>query len=275
MLVYPSGVDVSSSSLRSLSTLSAAAPSCDRLPLAASEPRPPGPARTRSPADGTHVCPARGRIRYRNHDRLLVCHRGCRTHGSPRAHPGRCDPGRVDEGLRDPRRHTPADRPHRRGPALLLRETQEARDEPAGPHGSLRPAAVGLAGPARRRPRCPRGPRADIMPGSSSPSHHFSMRGSSWRRTGRRPAAARTGRYWAHVPGAAVPSATQSSCSRQVPSLVSVTSEPDGRLRSSLLPVGSVDSAVSGLERVVMRAKVPSPTDRPQPRPGSRLKTRL
>lgn len=96
--------------------------------------------------------PARGRIRYRNHDRLPVCHGGCRTPGSSRSPPpGRSDPGRVDEGVRDPRRHTPVDRPHRCGPALLLRETQEARDEPAGPHGSLRPA-VGLAGPARLCP---------------------------------------------------------------------------------------------------------------------------
>ena len=157
MLVYPSGVDVSSSALRLLST---------RL----RQHRRAIGSRWRRLSAGrqalltlahlrTHLCTACGRVRRRDHDRLPVCHRGCRTPGRPRAHPDRRDTGRVDEGVRDPRRHPPADRSHCRRQAFLLWETQEARHERAGPHGSLRPTSLGLTGPTRRRPRCPCGSR--------------------------------------------------------------------------------------------------------------------
>ncbi len=90
LLVYPSGVGVQFRPAFPGHS-SAAAPSRNRFPLASAERRPPGPAHARPPAGGTHPCPARDRVRRRNHDRLPVCHRDCRALGRPRAHSGRRD----------------------------------------------------------------------------------------------------------------------------------------------------------------------------------------
>lgn len=68
--------------------------------------------------------------------------------------------GGVDEGVRPAGRDAAADRPNRRRPAFLLGQAQETRDERAGDRRSFRPPAVGLAGPARSRPRRPCRPRA-------------------------------------------------------------------------------------------------------------------
>ncbi|MDO0932263.1 transposase family protein [Streptomyces sp. DG2A-72] len=54
----------------------------------------------------------------------------------------------MGEGVPDPGRHAPADRPHRRGPAVLLRQTQEARNVQviADPCGRLLWASPALPG---------------------------------------------------------------------------------------------------------------------------------
>lgn len=84
MLVYPSGVDVSSSALRFLSTRlrqhrRAIGSRWRRLSVGS------GPARARPSAGGAHIHPARSRIRHRNHDRLPVRHRSRRPLGRPRS----------------------------------------------------------------------------------------------------------------------------------------------------------------------------------------------
>lgn len=52
-------------------------------------------------------------------------------------------------------RHPAAHRPDRRRPPLLLRETQKTRDERAAPRRPVRPAAPGITGSSRCRPRHP------------------------------------------------------------------------------------------------------------------------
>ena len=70
--------------------------------------------------------------------------------------PGR-EEGRVR--LRGPGRDPDPDRPGRRGPALLLRQAQEARDEPAGHRQPRRATSCGCPGrcPARSTTRRPSG----------------------------------------------------------------------------------------------------------------------
>lgn len=93
--------------------------------------RPSGPAHPCPSPQRPLVCPARGRVRGRDHDGIPLRHRGRGPPTRPRNHRGRCRPRRLDEGVRPPGRHAPADRPH----------------------------SCGLAAPARSRPRHPRGPR--------------------------------------------------------------------------------------------------------------------
>ncbi len=105
----------------------------NRLALAAPERWPPGPAHSRPPESGPHVCPARGRVRRRNHDglpRYVTETVELLTILAPSLH--RRGAHRVGEGISDPGRHAPADRPHCRGPPVLLRQAQETRDERAG-----------------------------------------------------------------------------------------------------------------------------------------------
>ena len=83
------------------------------------------------------------------------------TARGPRAEAPPGGPGR-DEGrsrLRRPRRHPDPGRPGRRGPALLLRQAQEARDEPAGHRQPDRRTSCGSPArcPARSTTRRPSG----------------------------------------------------------------------------------------------------------------------
>ncbi len=163
MLVYPSGVD----RVHLDPALPLRSPAGhrrqDREHDGAGCRRTAGPARPRAPAVRPHLRPARGWVRRRHHHRLPVHRRSRRGPGRPRPHPRRSDEDRLDQGVRDPGRHAAADRPDRRRPALLLRETQEARHERAGHHRSGRAAAVGLARAARSGPR---------HQGRTHPRHH-------------------------------------------------------------------------------------------------------
>ncbi|MDQ1073263.1 hypothetical protein QFZ32_008791 [Streptomyces canus] len=85
----------------------------------------------------------------RHHHRPPLRHRGRRAPGRPHPQARRSHAGRIDEGVSDPGRDAPADRPERRRPSLLLRYTQEARHARAGrsrPEGGLLWASPALAG---------------------------------------------------------------------------------------------------------------------------------
>lgn len=110
---------------RAHSPVTTAAPPCGQLPLMVSEHRLPDLADTHPSVSGAHSRSTLGWIRCQHHNRLPLCHRGCRPLGRTRPGPCRSHPHRVDEGVRPPERKTAADRPHRRGPALLLRKAQE------------------------------------------------------------------------------------------------------------------------------------------------------
>jgi len=130
------------------------APEVDRLAVAAAELRQAGPARARLPAQRRGVRGACRRVRRRHHDRLAVCGGDRRAAGGPGAEAARGGPGRRQGRacLRRGGRHPHSHRPGRRGPALLLRQAQEARHEPAGHRQPWRGHLVGVRAAARLGP---------------------------------------------------------------------------------------------------------------------------
>jgi hypothetical protein len=77
-------------------------------------------------------------VSHRDHDGPPVRRRGRRVPGRPRPDSRGGGSDGIDEGVRAAGRHPASDRPHRRGPAVVLRQAQEARDERAGPGRSGR-----------------------------------------------------------------------------------------------------------------------------------------
>ena len=136
-------------------------PDLDRVAVAEAEPRPAGPAGPGLPAQRRDVRRARRRVRGRDRHGLAVRERDRRPARGPRAEAAQGGPGR-EEGrvrLRGPGRHADPDRPGRRGPAVLLRQAQEARDEPAGHRQPRTATSCGCPGrcPARCTTRRPSG----------------------------------------------------------------------------------------------------------------------
>ncbi len=123
-----------------------------------------------------HLRPPRSRLPRRGRDGLPLHTRGRRPSGRPRAHTGTGHGDRTKEGIRDPRRHRAADRPHRRRPALLLGEEEAPRDERPGPRGPSGPSHVGFGrttwscarsrgSPGPRHPRRPDCRRHQVLGG--------------------------------------------------------------------------------------------------------------
>jgi hypothetical protein len=114
-----------------------------------------GPLETRKPESLRLFHRPGGRVRGRGGHRLAVRERDGRAAVVPRPEATQGGPGR-EEGrvrLRRGRRHAHPARRGRRGPALLLRQAQEARDEPAGHRQSQRRHPVGAGSAARLGPR--------------------------------------------------------------------------------------------------------------------------
>ena len=123
--------------------------------LAEAEPRAAGPPGPGLPAQRRDVRQPRGRVRGRHGHCLAVRGgdgRAARRTGAEAAQGG---PGRGEgrARLRRPGRDADPHRPGRRGPALLLRQAQEARHEPAGHRRSPRRHPLGLRSAARLGPR--------------------------------------------------------------------------------------------------------------------------
>lgn len=95
-----------------------------------------------------------------------------RSPGRPRAHVGAGHDVPTEEGVCDPRRHRAADRPHRRRPAVLLREEEASRDERAGHRRSRRTPDLGLGRTAgsHARPDRGAGPRHSPPPSPQTTS---------------------------------------------------------------------------------------------------------
>ena len=126
-------------------------PEVDRLGLEEAQPGEAGPPGPSLPAERRDIRRAGGRVRGRHCHGVAVRERDRRPAGRPRPEAPQGRPGR-EEGrarLRRHRRHPDPHRPGCRGPALLLRQAQEARDEPAGHRQSRRRHLVGVRGTAR------------------------------------------------------------------------------------------------------------------------------
>lgn len=156
MLVYPSGIDLSSRALQHLSSLLAGHRrwiDCRWRRLNYGRQALLVLARLRC---GDTYAP-RSRFPRRDRDGLLIHTRGRRLPGRSGAHAGTSHDGRAKVGVHDPRRHRAADRPHRRR-RRTTRGRRSTRDEHAGPRRSSRPPDMGLGRAARSRARSDRGP---------------------------------------------------------------------------------------------------------------------
>ena len=109
-------------------------PDLDRPAAAEAEPRAAGPPGPGLPAQRRDVHQPRGRVQGRHGHCLAVRGGDGRAARRTRAEAAQGGPGRGEgrARLRRPGRDADPHRPGRRGPALLLRQAQEARHEPAG-----------------------------------------------------------------------------------------------------------------------------------------------
>ncbi len=113
-----------------------------------------GAAGAGAPASGhTYLCTARGRVRggCEQVQRYITKAVGLLAVRAPDL--ATTITAATAKAVRGPGRDAATDRPYRRRPALLPRQTQEARHERAGHRRSTREGVVGLAHPARRRAR--------------------------------------------------------------------------------------------------------------------------
>lgn len=124
-----------------------------RQPVGPAHSSTPSLACPRVPALRGHLRPARRRLRDRYCHGVPLRLRGRRGSGCTGTHTCRCRADGGDQGVRHPGRHPVVHRSHRRRPPLLLRRAQTPWHERPGHHGSVRKPALGLACPARRRPR--------------------------------------------------------------------------------------------------------------------------
>src|SRR5262249_25076317 len=164
-------------------------PDLDRLAVAEASPRAAGPPGPGLPAQRRDVRQPRGRVRGRHGHCLAVRGGDGRTARRTGAEAAQGGPGRGEgrARLRRPGRDADPHRPGRRGPALLLRQAQEARHEPAG---HRRPPEATSSGspercPARSTTRRPSGCGAswpNWRPGWS-PSPTRATRGARTRRS--------------------------------------------------------------------------------------------
>ena len=155
VLFYRAALPLSSRTLNYVAGIIRRHRGLDRVPVAEAEPRAAGPPGPGLPAQRRDVRRAGGRVRGRHGHGLAVRERDRGAARGPGAEAAQGGPGR-EEGrvrLRGPGRHAHPDRPGRRGPAVLLRQAQEARDEPAGHRQPRRRHPVGVRGAARLGPR--------------------------------------------------------------------------------------------------------------------------
>jgi hypothetical protein len=123
-----------------------AAPRANRVVLAEAESRGAGSASARLTAQRRDVRRAADRVQGRHRHGLEIRKRYRRPARGPRPEAPQGDPGRQEGrvrlrgGGRDPDPHPRC----RRGPALLLRQAQDARDEPSGLRQPRRRPPVGV-----------------------------------------------------------------------------------------------------------------------------------
>ncbi len=179
MLVYPCAIDLSTRTLRRLRS-AGRSPTPDRFSLAPPELRPTGSARTRPPTLRRHLQPPRRRLPGRDRDGLPLHTRGRRPPGHPCPDTGAGHAHHPQEGVRDPRLHTSADRPCCGRPPVLLGKKKhhgvnvQVLADPAGRLLWVSDALPGAvhdltAAPAPRHPRRPRRRRHQVLGGQGIP----------------------------------------------------------------------------------------------------------
>jgi hypothetical protein len=123
----------------------------DRVVVAEAESGGAGSASARLPAQRRDVRRAGGRVRGRHRHGLEISKRYRRPARGPRPEAAQGGPGRQEGRVRlhGGGRDADSHRPGRCGPALLLRQAQDARHEPAGHRRLRRRSPVGVGGAAR------------------------------------------------------------------------------------------------------------------------------